>query len=95
MIFTSPKAVETLGVIRIVDDGVSISKKSTILMKENVSLRIFTDSRPLLESTGSTKSSGRESIEAVNCIFEIESSNCRSGRIFLGRSKGDYNRCFD
>ena len=42
-ICTSPKATETPGVMRIVDDGVNMVKYLSILMKEKVILRIFTD----------------------------------------------------
>ena len=53
-ICTSPKAAETRGVMKLVHDGVNIAKQLCILMKDDVSLRVFTDSRPLLESIGSS-----------------------------------------
>ena len=53
-ICTSPKAAETRGVMKIVDDAVNIKKQLKVLMKMEISLRVFTDSRPLLESVGSS-----------------------------------------
>ena len=43
-ICTSPKAAETCGVMKMVDDGVNMAKRLSILVKEKESLRIFTDS---------------------------------------------------
>ena len=54
-ICTSPKAAETWGVMKMVDDGVNMTKQLSVLMNEKVRLKIFTDSRPLLESIGSLK----------------------------------------
>ena len=53
-ICTSPKTAETLGVVKMVDDGVNMTKQLSVLMNEKVRLKIFTDSRPLLESIGSS-----------------------------------------
>ena len=55
-IFMSPKAVEMRGVMRLVDDTVNLKKQLTILMNKEIPLRIFTDSRPLIESIGSSSS---------------------------------------
>ena len=49
----SPKATKTRGVMKMVDDGVNMTKQLSVLMNEKVRLKIFTDSRPLLESIGS------------------------------------------
>ena len=43
-IFTSSKAAET--------GGINVAIKISILLKDNVKLRVFTDSRPLLDLLG-------------------------------------------
>ena len=45
MICASSKAVDTRGVMKFVDDGVNMAKQLSILMKDNIDLRVFTDSR--------------------------------------------------
>ena len=50
----SPKAAETRALIRLVDDGMSMAGQVSELMVLDVKTRIFTDSRPLLESIGSS-----------------------------------------
>ena len=50
----SPKAAETRALIRLVDDGMSMARQVSQLMDVDVKTRIFTDSRPLLESIGSS-----------------------------------------
>ena len=49
---TLPTAVETRALMRLVDDGTSLARQ---LMNIEVKTRVFTDSRPLLESIGRTK----------------------------------------
>ena len=51
----SPKAAETRGVVKIVDDGINMANQLSILLKKKVSLRVFTDLRPLLDSIGSSR----------------------------------------
>ena len=51
----SPKVAETRGVVKIVDDGINMSKQLSVLLKEKIGLRVFTDSRLLLETIGSSK----------------------------------------
>ena len=53
-ICTSPKAAETRAVMKLVDDSSNMSRQLSILMNRKISLRVFTDSRPLLESIGSS-----------------------------------------
>lgn len=50
----SLKAAETLALMKLIDDSTNISRQLTILMKKKIPLRVFTDSRPLLESLGSS-----------------------------------------
>ena len=50
----SPKAAETRAMVKIVDDSVNMTKQVSILMNRKIPLKIFMDSRPLLESIGST-----------------------------------------
>ena len=49
---TSPKAAKTRGVMKQEDDGVNTSKQFKILINDVVSLRVFIDSRPMLENIG-------------------------------------------
>ena len=53
-ICTSPKAAETRSLMKLVDDSTNMMKQLSILMNYKIPLRIFTDSRPLLESIGSS-----------------------------------------
>lgn len=46
---------EIRDVVKIVDDAINISKKLSFLMKEKVSLRLFTDSFPLFNIIGSSR----------------------------------------
>ena len=50
----SPKLAEMRALIRMVDDEMSIAREVLQLMDVDVKTRIFTDSRPLLESIGSS-----------------------------------------
>ena len=49
---TSPKAAETRSLLKTVDDSTSMARQISMLMNRKIQTRIFTDSRPLLESTG-------------------------------------------
>ena len=40
--------------MKLVDDSLNITKQLSLLMKKKIPLKIFTDSRPLLESIGSS-----------------------------------------
>ena len=51
---TSPKASETRGVMLAVDDAKNIADQLKILLNTEIKVKIFTDSRPLLETLGST-----------------------------------------
>ena len=51
---TSPKAMRTRGVMKVVDDACNASGQLGNLLNERVELKIFMDSRPLLESIGSS-----------------------------------------
>ena len=61
-ICTSPKAAETRGVMKLVDDSSNMSRQLSILMGKKIPLRIFTDSRPLLESIGSSSQIAEKSL---------------------------------
>ena len=50
----SPKAAETRSMIRIIDDSVCLAKQISLLLNTNLKVKEFTDSRPLLESLGSS-----------------------------------------
>ena len=51
---TSPKASETRGVMLVVDDAVNVANQLKDLLNADIKVKIFTDSRPLLETLGST-----------------------------------------
>merc|ERR1712090_84812 len=50
----SPKAAETRSMVKIVDDSVSLARQISLLLNVNLKVKEFTDSRPLLESLGSS-----------------------------------------
>ena len=50
----SPKAAETRALLRMMDDSVHMAKQISQLMNVKMKVRLFTDSRPLLESIGSS-----------------------------------------
>merc|ERR1712105_232068 len=50
----SPKAAETRSMIRIVDDSLCLARQISILLNTGLKVKVFTDSRPLLESLGSS-----------------------------------------
>ena len=49
-VFTSPKASETRGVILVVDDAKNVADQLKDLLNADIKGKIFTDSRPLLET---------------------------------------------
>ena len=51
---TSLKAVETRALVKVVDDTTSFARQLTRLLSKRLSVKIFTDLRPLLESIGSS-----------------------------------------
>ena len=50
----SPKAAETRALLRLMDDSVHMAKQVSELLNVKMGVRLFTDSRPLLESIGSS-----------------------------------------
>ena len=61
----SPKAAETRAMVKIVDDSVNMTKQVSILMNRKIPLKIFTDSRPLLETIGSTSQIGEKALRQL------------------------------
>ena len=49
-----PKAAETRALLRLMDDGVYMAKQLSQLLNVSIKTRLYTDSRPLLESIGSS-----------------------------------------
>ena len=50
----SPKAAETRSMIKIVDDSLCLARQISLLLNINLKVKEFTDSRPLLETLGSS-----------------------------------------
>ena len=50
----SPKAAETRALVKTVDDSLFLARQMSQLLGTEVGTRMFTDSRPLLESIGSS-----------------------------------------
>ena len=50
----SPKAAETISLLRLMDDGVHMAKKLSQLLNVSMKVRLFTDFCPLLESIRSS-----------------------------------------
>ena len=50
----SPKAAETRSLMKVVDDTLCLARQISLLLNTEVKARLFTDSRPLLESLGSS-----------------------------------------
>ena len=59
----SPKAAETRGVMKLLDDSLNMSRQLSILMRKKIPLRIFTDSRPLLESISSSSQIAEKALQ--------------------------------
>ena len=51
----SPMAAETRALLRLMDDGVHIAKQLSQLLNVKMKVRLFTDSRSLIESIGSSR----------------------------------------
>lgn len=70
----SPKAAETWGVMKLVDDSSYMTKQLSYLGWKKIPLKIFTDSRPLLESIGSlsqiAKTALRQSVANLKQTLE-------------------------
>ena len=49
----SPKAAETRSLLRLVDDSLCLARQLSAMLNTMIETRMFTDSRPLLESIGS------------------------------------------
>ena len=50
----SPKAAETRSLLRLVDDSLCLARQLSAMMNTRIETKIYTDSRPLLESIGSS-----------------------------------------
>merc|ERR1712105_328857 len=50
----SPKAAETRSMVKIVDDSICLARQISALLNVDLKVKEFTDSRPLLESLGSS-----------------------------------------
>ena len=50
----SPKAAETRSLLRLVDDSLCLARQLAAMLNTKIETRMFTDSRPLLESIGSS-----------------------------------------
>ena len=50
----SPKAAETRSMIKIVDDSLCLARQISLLLNINLKVKEFTDSRPFLETLGSS-----------------------------------------
>ena len=65
----SPKVAETRSLVKVVDDTLCLSRQISLLMNTEIKTRMFTDSRPLLESIGSNsqveEKSLRQSVAAL------------------------------
>ena len=70
----SPKAAETRSLMRVVDDTMCLARQISILLNTEIEVRLFTDSRPLLESIGSSgqveEKTLRQSIAALKQNLE-------------------------
>ena len=73
----SSKAAETRALMKTVDDATNQARQVSQLLSLSLRTRIFTDSRPLLESIGSSE--------------QIEEKNLRQSVMFLKKSleRGD------
>ena len=65
----SPKAAEMRSLIKVVDDTLCLARQISLMMNTEIKTRMFTDSRPLLESIGSSgqveEKSLRQSVAAL------------------------------
>ena len=70
----SPKAAETRSLVKVVDDTMCLERQISLLLNTKVEARLFTNSRPLLESLGSSgqveEKALRQSIAALKQNLE-------------------------
>ena len=70
----SAKAAETRSVMKVVDDTLCLARQISLMMNTRIETRVFTDSRPLLESLGSSgqveEKSLRQSVAALKQNLE-------------------------
>ena len=70
----SPKAAETRSLMRVVDDSLCLARQLSAMLNTEIEMRMFTDSRPLLESIGSSgqveEKSLRQSVAALKQNLE-------------------------
>ena len=66
----SPKAAETRGVMKLVDDTVNLKKQLSILMNTEIPLRVFTDLRLLLESIGSYSQISEKALRQMTAFLK-------------------------
>ena len=70
----SPKAAETRSLMRLVDDSLCLARQLERMLNTKIETRMFTDSRPLLESIGSSgqieEKSLRQSVAALKQNLE-------------------------
>ena len=67
---TSLKAAETRSLMKLVDDSTNLAKQLSKLMNVKITTRIFTDSRPLLESIGSSSQIGEKALRQSVAFFK-------------------------
>ena len=72
----SPKAAETRSLMRVVDDSLCLARQISMLLNTELKVKLFTDSRPLLESLGSSgqveEKTLRQSIASLKQNLEDE-----------------------
>ena len=72
----SPKAVEMRSLMRVVDDSLCLARQISLLLNTELKVKQFTDSRPLLESLGSSgqveEKTLRQSIASLKQNIEDE-----------------------
>ena len=66
----SPKAAETRALMKMVDDATNLARQVSQLLGLRIRTRLFTDSRPLLESIGSSGQIEKKKFEAINNVFQ-------------------------
>ena len=58
----SAKAAETRSMIKVVDDTLCLTRQVSQLLNTRIEMRMFTDSKPLLESIGSSGQAEEKSL---------------------------------
>ena len=65
----SPKAAETRALLRVTDDSVHMARQISELLNTRIEVKMFTDSRPLLESIGSSGQIEEKALrQSVACL---------------------------